>query len=769
MAEQRKQIERDHPRKVLLALNELRAWDSICDFTIKVENETFTVHSAVIAACSQYFRDFLRNDDQEMQEGIELTGISSFAARQCIEFMYSGKASPTLENVDSILTAAQFFKLEDLTKLCLAHLSENLAAQNCFHVKKLLKKHSYQDMVKTVEEFIVRNLEDAIETNGFLNLCKSEVLEYLQAPNIEYYALWAAIEKWVKFNPNERKTHFLELLSLTMVKLPINFILSTVWPDSLVQSSRSCVNMLIGSIFNDLNKLEDGITIENCFLVRNLCAAHYHANSKQACEQVLLFMMRNFEKIADRPEICSLSKDDIFKIFQSQRTRHSTNVAKWEVAVRWTKFKLYSRKTFFPELLTLVKLENTTADFIQDVVRQEKLVQDSNQCLDIVIDALYALSEKPSSKDNSKKSNIEKTPPDSKKMTTVHVPLFQEPDVILGIKATKRRSAPSSDSDTSNCSSTTTSSESPNQASRKRPRKAVPTKVTFQGEAGTSSDFSNINRNFLIAVLNQNTSKIAGLDILTNHWKPLAKAKVHKNTVNAIVAIDFKLYCLNGRDLFLLDAKDGWKKMAQKLTLPSFGAKMISFENSILVLENDKISSYDIDSNVWIEDKNVKVEDDGFCACSATNFIYILGGKKAPKKARTFDPLSTDLAGISSMMFGRQEAAAVAMMGQVYVLGGIHDTAAVNSVESYDLSSGMWMEVVGMQVPRNGFAACVIKDQIYAVGGDETSGGNGFFQSVEIYEKQNDKYKWRVLHKMSKIDSEISACVIADHYKITDF
>nr|XP_039274250.1 kelch-like protein 12 [Styela clava] len=745
----RKKIKDDHPRQVLLALNEFRAWDSICDFTIKVENETFTTHRAVLASCSSYFKDLLTSGGSEAREGgVELTGISACAARRCIEFMYSGEAMITMESVDHILMAAGFFRLQNLTQLCIEFLEGKLDAKTYSYIKEVSEKYNMTHLGDRVEKFINENLESVIETDKFLTLPKDGVIKYLASPNIGHSVIWAAIAAWVKFRLNTRKTHLLELLSLNLVNWPIDYLLNTVWKDDLVRPSNPCQNLIIGFIFREMDFFKSSITINNCFLLRELCDSHRHSNSTKARNEVRLFMMRNFEKIADMNEICQLSKDDIFEILKNGRTRTATEIAKWEVAVRWTKFDMRKRKKYFPELLALIKLENTSADFIQDVVRAEPLVQDSKQCLDIIIDALYVLSDKPQIPSNVESRKNIKTKPKK---------------VVAFPESSSSESSPEKSQQNSKITKRKLSDSQANFSGNTEPKRINlnPTTKKHQEIAQTrfsDSSQSPIETSLFVAVYNKNLGKINGFTPKQTQWKNLAITKVMVNGYQAIVSVNFQLYLLKNKNLFLLDMKNGWKKLAEKEISPSLTSKIVSYENSIFVIEKNKVSTYDTEYDSWEEINHIKVADESFCVCSTTQFIYILGGEQFPSKARVFDPLQRNLKDINQMTFGRQNATATTLKGDVYVLGGIQNGTKTNSVECYNSTMDTWMNIPNMQVQRSGFASCTLNDQIYVLGGDAT--GDSFW-SVEVYEKHNKK--WKIFHRMLKIDGSFSACIVENN------
>ena len=69
------------------------------------------------------------------------------------------------------------------------------------------------------------------------------------------------------------------------------------------------------------------------------------------------------------------------------------------------------------------------------------------------------------------------------------------------------------------------------------------------------------------------------------------------------------------------------------------------------------------------------------------------------------------------MSCSRRGAAAVALNGQIWVLGGWDGQAYLKAVEVYDTSTGRWSQVKSMLEPRCYAAAAVMDGKIYVAGG----------------------------------------------------
>jgi len=115
----------------------------------------------------------------------------------------------------------------------------------------------------------------------------------------------------------------------------------------------------------------------------------------------------------------------------------------------------------------------------------------------------------------------------------------------------------------------------------------------------------------------------------------------------------------------------------------------------------------------------------------------------------------------ASLPRGSCFSAAVALQGQVYVLGGIHhenDGTMVSArVSRYNPAVDKWYPVTSMNCARQGLCAVVLDGNILAIGGrgvDDT-----FLRTVERYEPQQDR--WILVDSMVKRRCFASAAVVS--------
>ena len=114
----------------------------------------------------------------------------------------------------------------------------------------------------------------------------------------------------------------------------------------------------------------------------------------------------------------------------------------------------------------------------------------------------------------------------------------------------------------------------------------------------------------------------------------------------------------------------------------------------------------------------------------------------------------------TSLQRGSCFSAAVALQGQVYVLGGIHhgsDGTTVSArVNRYNPAVDKWYPVTSMNCARQGLCAVVLDGTILAIGGRGVD--DNFLSTVERYEPQEDR--WILVNSMVKSRCFASSAIV---------
>jgi kelch-like protein 10 len=199
-------------------LNELRETNQLTDAVIKTANATeFPVHRAILASASQYFLALFTNgmlaDDKR---AITIPGVEDDMMAAVIEYAYTRKTEITEENVIRLLPAADQLNMLGLVKQCAEFLIRQLSSENCIGIRAFARQFFCRQLDKAAHNYVMKNFVDISKNSSeLLELDMARFIEiitddHLNVKNEEI--VFDAVIKWIKADPNNRKSAIVELL-----------------------------------------------------------------------------------------------------------------------------------------------------------------------------------------------------------------------------------------------------------------------------------------------------------------------------------------------------------------------------------------------------------------------------------------------------------------------------------------------------------------------------------------------------------------------------
>jgi len=125
--------------------------------------------------------------------------------------------------------------------------------------------------------------------------------------------------------------------------------------------------------------------------------------------------------------------------------------------------------------------------------------------------------------------------------------------------------------------------------------------------------------------------------------------------------------------------------------------------------------------------------------------VYLLGGRggatgnETLDTAEAFDWWSQAWIPLPRMSSARVVAAVTTLGRLIVVAGGYHNAAEkpLNTVEAFDPARNKWFKFPSMPTHRYGLALACVKDQLFAIGGDD---GTRLCDKNEVYDKQSNAW-----------------------------
>lgn len=239
------------------ALNELRQQNLLCDAIIRLEDgSAFSIHRALMSACSPYFRALFTTSLHENERtDILIRDVSSEAMRLVIEYAYTRNTQVDADNVEMLLRTADYFNIEGMLNDCCSFLMTQVGPRNCFGIKKFANFYGCVELEKEIHNHIMRNFVDiahAPDNEELLNLPADEMCDILGADNLNVKneeVVWETMLNWIERDPQNRKQHIHKLMKqIRLGLLETSYFVEKVKNHPYVIENEDCRPLIIETL-----------------------------------------------------------------------------------------------------------------------------------------------------------------------------------------------------------------------------------------------------------------------------------------------------------------------------------------------------------------------------------------------------------------------------------------------------------------------------------------------------------------------------------------
>ncbi|XP_043935259.1 zinc finger and BTB domain-containing protein 32 [Protopterus annectens] len=141
-------LQNPHHSKLLLEkANQMRHFKTLCDVVIHVDNEEFHVHSLVLACTSRKFEVLFQGSSKHYT----LDFLTCKTFQQILDYAYTESLEAHIEDLSSLIMAAEMLEIHHLEKECL----KTLQSINSSSVKK--KEHDIKEDIQANQEGMKSN------------------------------------------------------------------------------------------------------------------------------------------------------------------------------------------------------------------------------------------------------------------------------------------------------------------------------------------------------------------------------------------------------------------------------------------------------------------------------------------------------------------------------------------------------------------------------------------------------------------------------------
>jgi hypothetical protein len=175
----------------------------------------------------------------------------------------------------------------------------------------------------------------------------------------------------------------------------------------------------------------------------------------------------------------------------------------------------------------------------------------------------------------------------------------------------------------------------------------------------------------------------------------------------------------------------------------------------ITVNASASMKRYDASSGLWSVAAAMGTVRENFGKCTVAGNVFVSDGRDEEfnllSNVEMYTPSTDTWSFLSNLPEPRSNHAAVTVGSAIYVLGGEReidaDVYVTTSVRKYDSMQGTWSTVANMPEPRCDFAACIVGNNIYVIGGCEVEDFSSSEQQ-SVFKYDTETNEWSTLAPM---------------------
>ena len=240
----------DRAAGIVAGLRRMQQTGELCDVTFSTEcGSSVSVHKAIMAAASPYFRALFASDMAEKnQDRILLKEIDFNVLQFIIAFSYNSQAALPKDRVQALLFGADLFQILDIVEACCKFLTTQMKPSNCLGFAALAELHHCKWFQETCTEYALKHYEEVVCTEEFLSLPCDQLKQLISRDEIRVSSeetVYNSVLQWVYYDLPSRKEMVASVMSC--VRLPFvstDFLANHVEQEDLLLSEQVCKNYI---------------------------------------------------------------------------------------------------------------------------------------------------------------------------------------------------------------------------------------------------------------------------------------------------------------------------------------------------------------------------------------------------------------------------------------------------------------------------------------------------------------------------------------------
>ncbi|XP_049587028.1 kelch-like protein 38 [Syngnathus scovelli] len=240
--------DKEQSSKVLRQLDSLRRERLLTDVWLCCGDTEIPCHRNVLVSSSPYFRAMFCNNFAERQQSrIRLRGLSPAILNAVVDYVYTGQAAISEENVLPLTQAASMLHLAALFEACCAFLQDGLSPDNCLSMMRLSEMMGCQSLGEKAKEVATKSFDRVSRSQDLRELSLPELVGYLEDDGLcaEEEQVFETLLAWIHHEPLSRHTAIGELFKkVRLGHVHPTYLFQFMASDPLIRSSALCVELI---------------------------------------------------------------------------------------------------------------------------------------------------------------------------------------------------------------------------------------------------------------------------------------------------------------------------------------------------------------------------------------------------------------------------------------------------------------------------------------------------------------------------------------------
>uniref|UniRef100_A0A3Q2ZLP6 Kelch like family member 38 n=1 Tax=Hippocampus comes TaxID=109280 RepID=A0A3Q2ZLP6_HIPCM len=227
---------KEQSSNLLLHLNSLRHENILTDVLLCSENTEIPYHRNVLVSSSPYFRAmFCNNFIERRQTRIKLQGLTSAILNTIIDYVYTGLAHISMDNVLPLMQATSMLQYNQLSP------------DNCLSLIRLSELMNCNTLREKAKDMAMKRFSDVFHSEDLCELSLPELTGYLEDDRLcaEEEQVFDTLVAWIHHDPLTRCGAINALFKKVRLRhVHPTYLFQFIASDPLIQSSALCIELI---------------------------------------------------------------------------------------------------------------------------------------------------------------------------------------------------------------------------------------------------------------------------------------------------------------------------------------------------------------------------------------------------------------------------------------------------------------------------------------------------------------------------------------------